>query len=184
MNADSVGYIQTNGCIIQDGSDARLYQFICRGLRGGGGNGQHGDFYIRIANAFHHIDGIFNHKFADAFSDFGRVVIEKHHDAEAPIGEALKVGQRMSKFACTNHSYIPQPVNFEYLTQFVNQKGDGIARTLFSKFAELGNIRRIEDPTDRRIVRLALTDKGKVSLEQGLKDLAKMIKKMLVKDEQ
>ena len=53
------------------------------------------------------------------------------------------------------------------------------ATAVIDRLAELDNIIRIPDVIDRRIVRLALTEKGKAALESGLHDLSKRMEKML-----
>ena len=53
------------------------------------------------------------------------------------------------------------------------------ATAVIERLAELDIIRRIPDSTDRRIVRLALTRKGKTTLERGVKNLSKRMEKML-----
>ena len=53
------------------------------------------------------------------------------------------------------------------------------ATAVIDRLVELENIRRISDAGDRRIVRLALTDKGKITLERGIKELSARIEKLL-----
>ena len=55
------------------------------------------------------------------------------------------------------------------------------ATSVIERLVELKNIRRIPDTRDRRIVRLALTGKGKTTLERGIKELSKHMEKMLSK---
>jgi DNA-binding MarR family transcriptional regulator len=53
------------------------------------------------------------------------------------------------------------------------------ATSVIDRLAELEYIRRVPDVLDRRIVRLALTDKGRTALERGMRDLSKRMEKML-----
>jgi DNA-binding MarR family transcriptional regulator len=53
------------------------------------------------------------------------------------------------------------------------------ATAVIDRLVELENIRRVSDAGDRRIVRLALTDKGKTTLERGIKELSNRIEKLL-----
>jgi DNA-binding MarR family transcriptional regulator len=53
------------------------------------------------------------------------------------------------------------------------------ATAVIDRLAELGIIRRVSDAKDRRIVRLALTSKGKITLKRGLKELSNRMEKML-----
>jgi len=53
------------------------------------------------------------------------------------------------------------------------------ATAVIDRLVELENIRRVSDAGDRRIIRLALTDKGKITLERGVKELSERIEKML-----
>jgi DNA-binding MarR family transcriptional regulator len=53
------------------------------------------------------------------------------------------------------------------------------ATAVIDRLVELENIRRIQDISDRRIVRLALTAKGKSTLECGMKDLSNRMEILL-----
>lgn len=53
------------------------------------------------------------------------------------------------------------------------------ATAVIDRLVELDNIRRVSDAGDRRIVRLALTNKGKAALERGVKELSMRIEKLL-----
>ena len=53
------------------------------------------------------------------------------------------------------------------------------ATAVIDRLAELKYIRRVNDAGDRRMVRLALTEKGRTTLDRRIKELSKIMEKML-----
>lgn len=54
------------------------------------------------------------------------------------------------------------------------------ATAIIERLVELKYLRRIKDSKDRRLIRLELTTKGKNVLKEGIKNLSKQIKNMLI----
>lgn len=58
------------------------------------------------------------------------------------------------------------------------------ATSLINGLVKVGYIKRITDGKDRRMVQMAITDKGKVFLKDGLKQMTEKLKEVLLKLEQ
>lgn len=126
---------------------------------------------------------------------------EKSKKIEYLISLFFNTGRLIKEHSCNNKNTDPVSIHGHHFSmlrievvQFIEAEKPTMKRiaeylhikapsatSLIDGLVKAGYIKRTTDPNDRRIVQMIITDKGKVFLKDGLKQMTNKLKEVLLK---
>jgi DNA-binding MarR family transcriptional regulator len=114
------------------------------------------------------------------FFNTGRLIKEKHGNDEG-IGCPIIHGSHFSmlRVEVIRLIEIEEPT-MKRIAEYLHIKAPS-ATSLVNGLVQIGYVKRISDPNDRRMVQMKITDKGREYLKDGMKHMTEKIKEVLSK---